>query len=61
MCIRCKTMEAPQPLGYCPVCALNVRIELATGFRHLAEYLGAWAAFEEWLRGRSLEQPGPAD
>jgi hypothetical protein len=52
MCIRCGQGEAPGPLGYCPTCALNARLELVDGLKQLGAYLTAWAAFEEWLRTR---------
>jgi hypothetical protein len=45
-CIRCGHAEAPQPLGSCPVCALNARIELVEGLKRLGLYLGVRAAFE---------------
>jgi hypothetical protein len=49
MCIRCKHADAPEPLGYCAVCALQARIEIGAGMKRLAAYLAAWAAFEDWL------------
>jgi len=51
-CIRCRESEAPEPLGLCAPCAMHTRVELTAGFRRLAEYLRAWAAFDEWLRAR---------
>jgi hypothetical protein len=50
MCIRCRALAAPEPLGYCAVCALHVRVDATRGFRRLAEYLAAWAAFDDWCR-----------
>lgn len=52
VCIRCGESEAPDPVGLCAPCAMQVRVELSTGFRRLAEYLTAWAAFDAWLRSR---------
>jgi hypothetical protein len=55
MCIRCHTVDIAEPLDLCPSCSVHTRIELATGLRRLAEYLAAWAAFDEWClkhRGR---------
>jgi hypothetical protein len=49
MCVRCGKAEGPDPLGFCPPCALAVRIELTMGFKRLAAYLGRWADFERWL------------
>jgi hypothetical protein len=57
MCIRCRELRAPQPLGLCAVCAIQTRIELNEGFRRLARYLGAWAAFGAWLDERELRNP----
>jgi hypothetical protein len=50
MCIRCRSAEAPDPLGLCPACAMNTRSELTDGFKRLSNYLLAWAAFQDWLR-----------
>lgn len=36
----------------CPLCSFATRIEAARGLRRLSEYLGNWAAFEEWTRRR---------
>jgi hypothetical protein len=52
-CVRCRTAVAPEPPGYCPVCVVHTRIEIVTGLRRLTEYLGAWAAFDDWCRSRS--------
>jgi hypothetical protein len=57
MCIRCQSAEAPEPLGFCPVCVVQTRVELAAGIRRLGEYLAAWAAFDEWCRSAGV---GPA-
>jgi hypothetical protein len=56
-CIRCDEAEAPEALGYCTHCAVQVRVEFTHGFRRLRQYLAAWAAFDEWLRSR---EAGPA-
>ncbi len=50
MCVRCRENEAPEPLGLCPTCVVHTRIELSDGFRRLSRYLGAWSAFDDWLR-----------
>jgi hypothetical protein len=52
MCIRCGKAEAPQPLGYCPACAVSARLELVEGLKRLGAYLSSWAAFDDWLRRR---------
>jgi hypothetical protein len=57
VCIRCEEAEAPESLGYCTQCAVQVRVEFTHGFRRLRQYLAAWAAFDEWLRAR---ETGPA-
>jgi hypothetical protein len=49
-CVRCRTAAAPELPGYCPVCVVHTRIEIVTGLRRLTEYLGAWAAFDDWCR-----------
>jgi hypothetical protein len=54
MCIRCQEHDAPEPLGLCAACAIQVRLELADGLRRLADYLGAWASFEDWLDSHGL-------
>jgi hypothetical protein len=55
MCIRCRKVDAPQPLGFCTACALNARLEVVSGFGRLEAYLASWAAFGEWLRARHRE------
>ncbi len=55
MCIRCRELPAPEPLGLCAVCAIQTRIEVSEGFRRLSRYLGAWAEFGTWLETRGLE------
>jgi hypothetical protein len=57
MCIRCQEAEAPGSLGLCAACAINTRVEVTDGLKRLTSYLVAWAAFEEWLRGRSGPSP----
>lgn len=52
MCIRCEKAHAPTPLGMCAACALHTRVEVTEGFKRLSSYLVAWAAFDDWLRGR---------
>ena len=54
MCIRCREIQAPAPLGLCPVCAIQTRIEVSEGFRQLAQYLAAWAQFADWLAEHEL-------
>jgi hypothetical protein len=51
-CVRCRTAAAHEPPGYCPACVVHTRIEIVTGLRRLTEYLGAWAAFDEWCRAQ---------
>lgn len=53
MCVRCKSIEAPHPLGLCGACAIHTRIEMSAGLRRLATYLGSWAEFERWLDERT--------
>jgi hypothetical protein len=55
MCIRCERHEAPAPLGLCHACSVQVRVEIAEGQRRLDAYLGAWAAFDAWLREHQPE------
>ena len=55
MCVRCQEIEAPEPLGLCAACTIQTRLEVAEGTRRLEEYLGAWAAFGEWLAARGLQ------
>jgi hypothetical protein len=52
MCIRCGEHETLPDRPYCIHCTFAVRAEVEEGLRHLAEYLGAWAAFDEWCRAR---------
>ena len=56
-CVRCRDATAPDPLGLCSSCSVQLRVELAAGLRRLAEYLGRWAAFDEWCRSHGA---GPA-
>ncbi len=56
MCIRCRQVYAPEPLGLCAVCVIQTRIELSDGFRRLTRYLGAWAQFATWLEERGLDR-----
>lgn len=52
MCIRCQNVDAPEPLGFCTACALNIRLEVFEGLGRLEGYLAAWAAFSDWLQVR---------
>lgn len=47
-CIRCREEEAVEELGYCPGCAVHARVEFVIGFRQLTDYLGLWAALDDW-------------
>lgn len=51
MCVRCISRVADDG-ELCPLCSFATRIEAARGLRRLSEYLGNWAAFEEWTRRR---------
>jgi hypothetical protein len=55
MCIRCNNADASEPLGLCPVCAVQTRLEFGRGLRRLGDYLAAWAAFDAWLRDHDRE------
>jgi hypothetical protein len=48
MCIRCREYETAPDRPYCIHCTFAVRAEVEEGLRRLADYLGAWAAFDEW-------------
>jgi hypothetical protein len=48
MCIRCREQEAAPGRPYCVHCTFAVRAEVDDGLRRLAQYLGAWAAFDFW-------------
>jgi rhodanese-related sulfurtransferase len=52
MCIRCGENETPPDRPYCVHCMSAVRAEVEAGLRRLAEYLGAWAAFDAWCDAR---------
>jgi hypothetical protein len=52
MCIRCREAEAVGELGLCQPCAISTCVEYLNGLERLEEYLGAWAAFDEWLARR---------
>jgi hypothetical protein len=56
VCVRCLATDAPEPLGLCTACALNTRIEIAAGMQRLSAYLAAWAAFDDWLVRRSVDE-----
>ena len=49
-CIRCRETSAVEPLGYCTTCFIDTKLELAAGLRRMSEYLGSWAAFQQWER-----------
>jgi hypothetical protein len=53
MCVRCHSRRPYDGDDQCPLCAFATRMEAARGLQRLDEYLGAWAAFEEWLERRS--------
>jgi hypothetical protein len=55
MCVRCGEADAVGDLGLCESCAIPTCIEYLTGLERLEAYLGAWAAFEEWLEERELQ------
>jgi hypothetical protein len=55
--VRCGERAASEPVGCCPVCLIQTRIEFVAGLRLLGEYLAAWAAFDDWCRA---ERRGPA-
>jgi hypothetical protein len=48
MCIRCHENETPTDRPYCIHCTFAVRAEVEDGLRRLADYLTAWAAFDQW-------------
>src|SRR3982751_1849555 len=52
MCIRCGEHETPPDRPYCVHCTFAVRAEVEDGLRKLADYLSAWAAFDEWCSAR---------
>jgi len=53
MCIRCGEHETPLERPYCVHCTFAVRAEVEDGLRKLADYLGAWAAFDAWCAART--------
>jgi hypothetical protein len=55
MCIRCREVEAIGELGLCERCAIPTCVEYLTGLERLEGYLGAWAAFDDWLERRELQ------
>jgi hypothetical protein len=60
MCIRCGARDAVWPDDLCGPCGFYTRIEVSRGLRRLSDYLGAWAAFEEWERAQPQEpRAGP--
>jgi hypothetical protein len=54
ICIRCGEHEAPEEREFCIHCTFAVRAEVEQGLRELADYLRAWAAFDDWCAARSL-------
>jgi hypothetical protein len=52
MCIRCGENETAPDRPYCVHCTFAVRAEVEDGLRKLADYLSAWAAFDEWCASR---------
>jgi hypothetical protein len=55
MCIRCGEIEVSHELGMCERCAIATCVEYLNGLERIQRYLAAWAAFDDWLRKRSLE------
>jgi hypothetical protein len=55
--VRCGERAASEPVGCCPACLVQTRIEFVAGLRRLGEYLAAWEAFDDWCRA---ERRGPA-
>jgi hypothetical protein len=53
MCVRCKSAQAPEPLGLCGSCVMHTRVEVIAGLARLDQYLAAWAAFQSWLDERN--------
>jgi len=53
MCIRCHENETPVDRPYCIHCTFAVRAEVEDGLRRLADYLTAWAAFDQWCASRT--------
>jgi hypothetical protein len=49
MCIRCHIRDTDVGDDHCHLCAFATRMEAARGLQRLDEYLGAWAAFQDWL------------
>jgi hypothetical protein len=53
MCIRCQEQETSSDRPYCVHCTFAVRAEVEGGLRRLADYLGAWAAFDAWCAAQA--------
>jgi len=53
MCIRCHENETSADRPYCVHCTFAVRAEVEDGLRRLADYLTAWAAFDQWCESRT--------
>jgi hypothetical protein len=54
MCIRCRRIDAPEPLGLCALCVMHTRVEVMDGLKQISRYLAAYAAFDLWLRERGF-------
>ena len=54
MCVRCGSPHICDALGLCLNCSIELRREFYAGLDRLNEYLGAWAAFQEWEAERSV-------
>jgi hypothetical protein len=58
VCIRCQEHETSPERPYCVHCTFAVRAEIEDGLRRLSDYLGAWAAFDEWCAARDRVPTG---
>jgi hypothetical protein len=54
-CVRCRSRQVTGSVELCPSCATETRVEFAAGLRRLTEYLGRWAAFDEWCREAGVD------
>jgi hypothetical protein len=54
MCIHCGEQEALPGRPYCIHCTFTVRAEVEAGLRQLADYLAAWAEFDQWRRSHGV-------
>jgi hypothetical protein len=55
MCIRCGEEATGGELSLCDRCAIPTCVEYLTGLDRLERYLGAWAAFQDWLERGELQ------